>query len=325
MTEKTRFSENFEVLQEGTMAMLELWMSNFARNVQEILVGNSVRLLNSEMVSSGKSHQNLSNSALVVGAGPSINEKNHLDKLSDSNYSGAIVCTDRMLIPCLKKGITPDKFPDFYVVTIDPLDKIANFYDDPILNEFGHKINAILSTCSSPQVLKKCTEYNLQKYYFHPLIDDYRKISSINKMINLMSKSDKNPKGFPGMQTGGNVGSSCWVFSWAILGKPIVGLIGINFGYLEDTKITDTQHINELINAMGDEKSARRLYKKVFNPYYECQVLLDPVFDYYREAFCDLVTRTPKWVRTINATEGGSLFGERIEQTTLESFLNGFS
>jgi len=34
-----------------------------------------------------------------------------------------------------------------------------------------------------------------------------------------------------------------------------------------------------------------------------------------------LVVRTPKWVRTINATEGGSLFGNRIKNMKFVDFL----
>ena len=315
MAKKSRFSKNFESLQDGTFAMVDMWMHNFARNIPEILVGKNVKILRSSNVVNSK------NSAIVIGAGPSIHEKNHLEQLRKSGYDGTIVCTDRMLIPCLKKGITPERFPSFYVVTIDPRENIANYYDDPILKKYGNKINAVLSTCSSPLVIKNCKQNNLKKYFFHPLIDDYRKPFSINKTMNLLSKSEKNPKGYLGIQTGGNVGTASWVFSWAILGKSPVVLIGINLGYLEETELNNTDHMVELSKASGDEKTARRLYKKIFNPDLNCNVLLDPVFDYYREAFCDLVKRTPSWLETINATEGGSLFGDNIKQTTLKNFL----
>ena len=43
----------------------------------------------------------------MIGAGPSVKNNNHLELLSKSHYKGTIVCTDRMLIPCLKNGITP--------------------------------------------------------------------------------------------------------------------------------------------------------------------------------------------------------------------------
>ena len=38
-------------------------------------------------------------------------------------------------------------------------------------------------------------------------------------------------------------------------------------------------------------------------------------------AFLDLVVRTPRWTRTVNATEGGSLFGNRIENMKFTDFL----
>ena len=316
----SRFSENFEVLQEGTLAMMDLWMHNFSRNINDILEGNSVKLLNSVDV------KNSNNSAIVIGAGPSVREKNHLEQLVKSNFTGAIICTDRMLIPCLQQGITPERFPDFFVVTIDPVDKIAKFYDDPVVKQYGKKIRVILSTCAAPLVIDKCKENDLKMYFVHPLIDDYRKPSSVNKTMNLMSKSEKNPKGFPGIQTGGNVGSSCWVFAWAILGRSPVGLIGINFGYLDEAKISETQHFKELSKTVnGDEKTTESLYKRIFNPHLGFNVLVDPVFDFYREAFCDLVTRTPSWLETVNATEGGSLFNDRIIQMTFEEFLKKYS
>ena len=99
MAKKSRFSKNFESLQNGTFAMVDMWMHNFARNIPEILVGKNVKILRSSNVVNSK------NSAIVIGAGPSIHEKNHLEQLRKSGYDGTIVCTDRMLIPCLKKGI----------------------------------------------------------------------------------------------------------------------------------------------------------------------------------------------------------------------------
>jgi hypothetical protein len=320
-------SKNFDWLQKGTFEMLDLWMYNFARNVSEILDGYSVRklgkfttLVNSELKFSPK------DSAIVIGAGPSIDENNHLDLIKNSNFQGTIVCTDRMLIPCLKNGITPKKFPNFYVITIDPVQRITKYYNDPIVKKFGKKIHTSLSTCTSPDVVSICKKFGIKIHWFHPLIDNYKKSTSINKLMNMMSKSMKNPKGFPGLQTGGNVGTAAWVFSWAVLGKSPVALIGINFGYNENTNIIDTPHYNEFIKiSNGEHNKAKKYYKTISNPYTKSKILVDSIFDYYREAFCNLVTLTPIWVRTINATQGGSLFGKRIELETLEKFLLNYS
>ena len=75
-------------------------------------------------------------------------------------------------------------------------------------------------------------------------------------------------------------------------------------------------------NHFNNEKSkVSKRYRKVFNKEYGTETLLDPVFDFYREAFLDLVVRAPRWTRTVNATEGGSLFGKRIENMKFTDFL----
>lgn len=317
---------NFQWLQKGTFAMVDLWLYNFARNIPDLLNGKSIKGLSVFNESNQLSkNQKLKNSAIVIGAGPSLYEKNHLQLLADSNYNGSILITDRMLIPCLKRGITPDKFSKFYVLTIDPYMSTVNFYEDEIIKKYSNRIKCILSSCTSHDTVEMCKKMGFQIFWFHPLIDDYRKIESINKIMNLMTKSEVNPKGFPGLQTGGNIGTFCWVFSWAILGSSPTCLIGLNLGYFGDTKIEDTQHYEELLRVCDSVDDVKKRYKKIQNTSLDCEVLVDPVFDYYREALLDLVKRTPSWVKTINATEGGSLFGERIENRTFSSFLKKFS
>ena len=140
--------------------------------------------------------------------------------------------------------------------------------------------------------------------------------------MNMMSKSDKNPKGLTGMQTGGNVGVFAWIFSWAILGCSPVALIGLDLGYHVDTPLENIRHYRDYLKAYNNNKSkAGKFFKKITNVDLKIQVLSDPIFDFYREAFLDLVARTPKWVRTINATEGGSLFGNRIKNMKFVDFL----
>ena len=39
-------SANFDWVQNGTRKFVDLWMYNFARNIPDILDGNSARLLN---------------------------------------------------------------------------------------------------------------------------------------------------------------------------------------------------------------------------------------------------------------------------------------
>ena len=320
-------STHFDLIQNGTRAMIDLWMYNFARNVSDILDGNSVRL-QSVFKNNSKSMKNHkpNNSAIVIGGGSSVYEKNHLGTLANSNYKGAILCTDRMLVTCLKNGITPEKFPQFFVLTTDPYQITIKFYNDKIVKKYSKGISAIMSTCTIHETIEICKNSGLNIFWFHPLIDDFRKQESINKIMNMMSKSDKNPDGFPGLQTGGNVGCFSWIFSWAILGCSPVGLIGLNMGVDGNTPLEKTQHYDQVLNHFDNDKSkVAKRYRKVFNKDLGTESLLDPVFDFYREAFLDLVVRTPRWTKTINATEGGSLFGKRIKNMKFVDFLNAYN
>ena len=49
--------------------------------------------------------------------------------LANSKYDGNIVCTDGALKSVLEAGITPDKFPKFFVISVDPdRDLIPDFF-----------------------------------------------------------------------------------------------------------------------------------------------------------------------------------------------------
>ena len=316
-------SKNFDLIQESTSNMIDLWMYNFARNIPDFLNGNSVKQLSvfKNGKESIKKHRP-SSSAVVVGAGPSVKKNNHLEILANSNYKGAIVCTDRMLTPCLKNGITPKKFSKFYVLTIEPKDETSKYYNDKLVQQYSKGISVALSTCTRHETVEVCKKNGLKIFWFHPLIDDFRKSGSINKIMNMMSKSEKNPRGLSGMQTGGNVGSFAWVFSWAILGCSPITLIGLDLGHPADTPLENTRHYPEYLRIFNNNKSqASKYFKKITNTDLKVKVLSDPIFDFYREAFLDLVTRTPKWTRTINATEGGSIFGKGIKNMKLKDVL----
>jgi hypothetical protein len=48
---------------------------------------------------------------------------------------------------------------------------------------------------------------------------------------------------------------------------------------------------------------------------------MDPIYQFYSNALKEFISRSPKWLSTINATEGGSIFGEKITSMQLLEFL----
>jgi hypothetical protein len=140
-----------------------------------------------------------------------------------------------------------------------------------------------------------------------------------------MIRAKNRLHGLPGIQTGGNVGTASWFISWQILKCSTVALIGINHGWEEDDSWeTIIYHNNKDEIGEGVDRSSptfNKLFRKVHNPDFNCNCILDPLFQFYSEALKEFIARSPEWVTTINATEGGSIFGERIKSMRFRDFL----
>ena len=59
----------------------------------------------------------------------------------------------------------------------------------------------------------------------------------------------------------------------------------------------------------------------MYNPDFDCYCIQDPTYQYYSNATKEFIKRSPEWLTTINATEGGCLFGDRIMSTSFKKFL----
>lgn len=295
-----------EQIQRSTREnLLELWCKNFAQNLPHIRKGKTIADLTPE-----KPDDVPKGPAIVIGAGPSIQEHNHLELLADSHFQGTLILTDRMLIPCLKKGVTPDKFPDFYVVGVDGAPIIAKWYNDPIVEKYGPHIKTCLIVSSHPDVRKNCEKARVQIYWFNPLFDDWRSNESFTRIQIMMTKSKRNPRGVPSMAAGGNAGCCAWVMAHALLRRSPLALIGLNLGWTEGTPLEKTTYYSAFLQAVKDPSKVAMAYREIYNPYFKCKAIADPIFFHYAEAFKEMARETPEWVTTINATEGGILFGE---------------
>src|SRR3989449_7240427 len=69
------------------------------------------------------------NTALIVGAGPSLHRRRSLDRLRASTFPGTIVAADGALRACLRAGVVPH-----VVVSVDPHpERIVRWFGDPAL------------------------------------------------------------------------------------------------------------------------------------------------------------------------------------------------
>lgn len=299
------------------------WVTNFAVNLPNIWNEKSAKILNPEIK---RDFQKEKNSAIIIGRGPSINKFEHLKLLAESEYQGNIICCDGKLADALKAGVTPDKFSKFYVVTIDPYITIKKHYEHEIIKSYGSKIKGIFTVITNPQVVKKARDAGIQIHWLHSLFDYNEGKKSFNSLSALMIRAKENEHKLPAIQTGGNVGTAAWFVGWQILKCSKVALIGINHGWEEkDSWETIIYHNNKEEISEGVDRNSeafKKLYRKVYNPDFNCNCILDPLFQFYSEALKEFIARSPEWVSTINATEGGSIFGKRIESMKFKDFLN---
>ena len=298
------------------------WVQHFAINLENIWDESSAKDLEPD-----KNRKQKNNLAVVIGRGPSIKKHGHLELLAQSNYNGSIVCTDGSLINVLKAGITPEKFPKFYVVTIDPYQFIEQHFDDPIIAKFGSKINGVFSIITHPKVVSLARNAGIKIHWLHTLFDYNEGKKSFNHISSMMVRAKNHVNGLPAIQTGGNVGTSSWFVAWRILKNDTVALIGINHGW-EDEGVSEMIKLHqrktikdnaEIIKK--DNPKYKNYFKKIHNPDFNCEAVVDPIFQFYRMALIEFIGRSPSWLTTINATEGGSIFGKRIESMKFVDFL----
>lgn len=311
-----------DVMKKKQYENFNTWVTNFSLNLPNIWNEKSAKELNSTI---NHNLEKENNSAIVIGRGPSINKFEHLKLLAKSNYQGSIVCCDGKLADALNAGVTPDKFPKFYVVTIDPYPNIKKHYEHEIIKSYGSKIKGMFTVLTDPEVVEKARQKGIQIHWLHSLFDYNEGEKSFNNLSAMMIRAKNNEHKLPAIQTGGNVGTAAWFTAWQILKCTTVALIGINHGWEEtDSWETIIYHNNKEEISEGvdkDSKVFQKLYKKIYNPDFKCNCILDPLFQFYSEALKEFIERSPKEITTINATEGGSIFGNRIKSMKFSDFL----
>ncbi len=279
-------------------------------------------------------------SAVVVGAGPSRHRKDSLARLRKSGYAGTVVAVDGALGACLRAGVVPH-----VVVSVDPhRERIVRWFGDPAMtaapaddyfrrqemdpalaadelaanralvdhvDAHGPRLRAAVATSAAPAVVARCEAAGIATYWWNPMYDDYDKPESLSRRL-------YEANGLPCLNGGGNVGTAAWVIAHAVLGKKRVALLGIDFSYPPGTPYARTQYYPELREMLGD--AYEQAYVRTDNPYGETW-MCDPAYWWFRGVFLDMAREAP--CRTINCTEGGILFGDPIEVSTIEEFAHG--
>ena len=206
--------------------------------------------------------------ALIISAGPSLHRKKSLEAIKQLDFPGHIVAVDGSLGHCLRNGVFPD-----YVITVDPdPHRIIRWFGDTrlaerpeddyfrrqdldpalntdevarnnelieLVNNYGYMIKVVISSSVSPEIAQRCLEANMDLYWWNPIYDDFENPNSLTGKIYKLNR-------VPCMVTGGNCGTSAWVFSHTILKSPVVFLVGMDFSYPPGTNVINTQYYEVL-------------------------------------------------------------------------------
>lgn len=285
-------------------------------------------------------------SAIIISAGPSVHRQRHISQVRSSGYQGMVIAVDGSFISCLKEGLIPD-----YVLTLDPHEtRIVRWYGDPdfeknslnddyfqrqdldvafrnnlieqnndhirLVNKHGSQCKVVIASSAPKNVVDRITEAGCEAYWWNPLVDDPRISTSLTKRLYEVNQ-------LPCMNTGGNVGTAAWVFATSILKIPLIGLLGMDFGYYSDLPYSKTQKFYELIQYLGSEEGLDPYFPQFTFPLTGETFYTDATYSWYRKNFLELLSLSR--AITFNCTGGGVLFGENLPCITLQSFLEKVS
>jgi len=295
--------------------------------------GQSLAALLTEKVGAG-------DSAIVIAAGPSIATSDPAKHIKAAGYKGAIIATESALRYCLSNEIVPD-----LVVTVDPRPRLVRWFGNRhlsreqmeadrwfgragldsyfademkaneqvtrLVDKYGKGIRLAVSTSSSREVIERALEVGMELYWWNPMYDDPDDPGSVTARLQAANN-------LPCVNAGGNVGATCWMMASAVLGKKVVAITGMDYAYHDGAPFGLTQHYRELCDIAGEE-NVGAMFTRFFNPYEQSYYYIDPVYQWYREAFFEMIRDAD--CKTVNCTGGGSLFGEGIEYLPLTRFL----
>jgi hypothetical protein len=287
----------------------------------------------------GRAALGAGDSAIVVGAGPSLHRRRSLERLRGAGYTGTVVAVDGALGACLRAGVVPH-----VVVSVDPhRERIVRWFGDPgltrppaddyfrrqemdpvhaadelranrelieLVDAHGASMRVAVATSAAPEVVARCEAAGMALFWWNPMYDDYDRPDSVSLRLH-------RANGLPCLNGGGNVGTAAWVIAHAVLGKRRVGLVGIDFSYPPGTPYERTQYYPELRTLLGARYA--EAYVHLEHPVSRERWFCDPAYWWFRDVFLEMAREAE--CRTVNCTEGGILFGDPVELATLEGFL----
>jgi len=196
----------------------QMWRENLYANMEAIKKGRSIR---SDKVGLNKYK------AIVVAAGPTMHTRGiqELDYLYANRDEHTVIIACDGALPVFREAKhTPD-----LIVSGDGSPIVAKFYQDKLRGDF---INVFLNTTVSPTTREIIEHHGYDITWWQSMYEKELK--------------DLTLKNIPSFNSGGNVGTTCWVLA-SYLGCSPIGLLGIELSWSDDTPSTNIKSWNTKI------------------------------------------------------------------------------
>lgn len=258
--------------------------------------------------------------ALLIAAGPSLEDKNYPQVLREANLKDTVIfSTLHSLKWCLENGVVPQ-----FTGVVDASDLMVNFIDSPLVDEHADEITMICCASTHPEVFKK---WKGKKIFFFRSGIPQNILPNTDTFISILL-----PK-LTELSTGGNSGSSMYSIA-NFLGCNPIGMIGFDFGYPKGFPYDQTKYYHAYATSIGAGKEYRDVQKMIKecytdfqHPVFKTEAYFDFVHGVFRDSLFEMVKFNKKQNpehRLINATEQGTIYAEdgSIECMALQEFLN---
>lgn len=281
------------------------WLHNIHKNFIEDAIKDVPDISEIKNINPGTS-------ALIIGAGPSVDEYNHLHLLKNSAFykekKGIIISTAHKLKDCLDAGVVPD-----YVTLIDSDHIMIDFIDHDIVREHCKEITGIFSVTIDPDVLSK---WGGKRHFFLLIIPDLSIPNVQAIMVGLMPTMTE----FDSCAHDGG-------FAWNIaryMGCNTIALIGLDLSYKIDTPVKETPYYGAFRPSYNTEKDMMEAcYRFHTHSFFGVNCYTDFCYDSFMEASVSMFKsyKENHGIRTINCTGSGIIDDPEIENMLFEDWI----
>jgi len=292
------------------MGLIDLWIGNIRENWSVIHSSPTIQEISG-------TYKDLP--AIIIGAGPTVRDRGHLQTLKEYNFPGPIVATAHALKWCLEAGVVPT-----HTLIVDANEeKILAFIDDPLVDSYADRIKMIMCVSVHPTVVNRWA--GPKCFFFSGVPQDL--VPNVDKLISSFIPN------IPGIDTGGNAGSAGISLALGMGCNPLC-TIGLDFAYPKDFPYSQTQYYEAWMQSVGEGKAyptEEDMIKKIYHPYkhpvFKTECYTDFVYEVFAKSTVEMVKHyATVYNRTIiNATEGGAFYSSHLKCMKFRTFLDRYA